>query len=326
MAALDFTTGLIEREEIQCHFSRTGRFRGAWRPQHYDAMGREIDLMRQEIGLDAVMVPRSEQHREVATESYHGGCIFLRHGGLHPALFHQGLLDRALAAGATVVPRTRVTAIAKNRKGFEIAAGAGRLAARDVVVATNGYTALPYFRRRVVPVASYLIATEPLPPKTVERLIPGGRMVVETRSRHCYYRPSPDGRRILLGGRAALHAINTRVSGARLHRLLAGLFPLLAGVKLSHSWTGFVAMSRTQLPHVGVHDGMHYALGYNGSGVAMAPYLGYKVAQLLLGRSEGRTPFEDTPFAPVSFYGGRPWFLPVMGAYYRIKDRLEGSP
>ena len=327
LAALDFTMDLIQREQIACHLVRSGRFRGAWRPADYEAMGRELDALRRAIGLDADMVPRAEQHREVASDAYHGGVVYHHHGGLHPGLFHQGLLERVHRAGGTVAGRTPVMAVLREPGGFEVATPRGRIGTRDVVVATNGYTGAltPALRRRLVPVPSYMIATEPLPAGTLDRLIPGGRMIVESRSRHCYFRPSPDGRRLLFGGRAAVNVVDTRRSAQILHRLMSGVFPELATVKSSHSWRGFVAFSRDNLPHIGRRDGVHYALAYNGSGVAMAPYLGYKVAQKLLGTSDGGSPFETTPFPAIPFYTGRPWFLPLVELAYRWRDRREGS-
>jgi glycine/D-amino acid oxidase-like deaminating enzyme len=327
LAAQDFTMDLIERELIACHLVRCGRFRGAWRPADYEAMGRELDELRRAIGLKADMVTRKEQHREVASDAYSGGVVYHRHGGLHPGLFHWGLLARVQAAGGAVAGRTPVTAILREAGGLEVTTPRGRISARDVVVATNGYTGAltPALRRRLVPVPSYMVATEPLPAGTLERLIPGGRMIVESRSRHCYFRPSPNGRRLLFGGRAAVNVVDTRRSARILHRLMTSVFPELAAVRSSHSWRGFVAFSRDYLPHLGRRDGVHFALAYNGSGVAMAPYLGYKVAQKVLGRSEGDSPFDATPFRAIPFYTGRPWFLPAVELAYRWRDRREGS-
>ena len=327
LASLAFTTELIEREGIDCQYRRCGRFRGAWRAQDYEAMGRERDLMKRLIGLEMEMVPKSEQHREIASPRYHGGCLFPQHGGLHPGLFHQGLLERAETAGVRVVDRTPVMVVRPSSKGKLVVTHRGEVAAGTVIVATNGYTghALSYFSKRLVPVSSYIVATEEMPAERLRSFIPGGRMIVETRSRHCYYRPSPDGRRLLFGGRAALRAIDPRQSALRLHRLMSGIFPELASLRLTHSWTGFVAMTRDHLPHVGEREGVFYALGYNGSGVAMAPYLGYKVAQQVLGNNEGRTPFERTDFAAIPFYDGSPWFLPFLDGYYRWLDIREGT-
>lgn len=327
LASLDFTVDLIARENLQCAFAQTGRFRAAWRSADYDAMGREIDLLRKEIGLEADMVPRSEQHKEVGTDAYHGGCLYHQHGAVQPALFHKGLLERVVAAGANVVGQTPVAGIESENNGFVVLTQHSRVPARDVIVATNGYTgaATPAFRRRLVPVASYIVATEPLAPEVMQRLIPSGRMIVETRLRHCYYRVAPDERRLLFGGRAALRAIDPRKSGMRLHRLLVELFPDLTDARVTHSWAGLLGFSMDGLPHVGIHNGVHFAMGYSGSGVAMAPYLGYKVAHKVLGSKAGTTALDDTRFAPIPLYNGRPWFLPFLDIYYRLADRMERS-
>jgi len=327
-ASLDFTVSLIESERIDCQFTRSGRFRAAWRERDYESMGREVDILRRETGLEADMVPRAEQHREVCTDVYRGGTVYHRHGALHPALFHRGLLARVRGAGAQVADHSAVSAIGREKNGsYALVTARGRVAAGTVVVATNGYTGpeSPALRRRLVPLSSYLIATEPLPAETVAGLIPKGRMIVETRSRHCYYRPSPDGRHILFGGRAALSAISPEQAAARLRRLMVQVFPSMAETRFTHSWNGRIAFPRDHMPHIGVLDGIYFALGYSGSGVAMAPYLGHKLALKVLGDADGRTAFDDVPFPAIPFHRGRPWFLPALDLVYRIRDRLEGS-
>ncbi|MEE8625526.1 MAG: FAD-binding oxidoreductase, partial [Acidiferrobacterales bacterium] len=306
LASLAYTADLIRRENINCHFSQTGRFRAAFNAKHYDSLGREADFLRKEFGFEVDMVSRAEQHREVATDVYHGGCVYHQHGTLHPALFHKGLLDRVVAAGATVIGRTPVTTIERINGSFSVITDRTPLTVGNVIAATNGYTGTvtPQLRRRVVPVPSFIIATEPLSAETINELIPNGRMIVETRRLHCYYRISPDGRRMLFGGRASLLPMDTRKSAKRLYDIMAKLFPQLANVRISHSWTGFVAFSRDHLPHIGVNDGIHFAMGYCGSGVAMAPYLGYKTAQKILGSPEGKTAFDETKFAAIPLYSG----------------------
>ncbi len=324
LRSLDFTAGLIARERIECRFTRSGRFRAACHPAHYEAMARELELLRAEIGLEADMVPRAEQHREIGSEAYHGGCVYHRHGGLHPALFHRGLLERAQAAGAHVAGHAPVTGIERDGDRFRLRVREQRVTARAVIVASNGYTGAttPALRRRIVPVASYVVATEILPRERLARLIPGARMIVETGRRHAYYRLAPDGERLLFGGRAALTAIDLHRSAARLHRFMRALFPDLAGVRLTHSWSGFVGFSRDGLPHIGVRDGVHYAMAYCGSGVAMAPYLGHKIAQRVLGAKDATTAFDGIAFASIPFYTGRPWFLPVVELYHRTLLQL----
>lgn len=327
--ALAFTTGLIEREKIDCDYRQTGRFRGAWRPQDYEGMAREAEVMRREVGLETILVPKSEVAKEVAHERYHGGCIFPLHGGLHPGKFANGLLLLAEAAGAIVIGQTPVLAVDAKGKEKILRTASGQVIAKEVIVATNGYTrsGTPYFSSRLVPVPSYLIATEAIGRDEVKRLIPGGRMIVETRQRHCYYRASPDGERIILGARTSVAQITPEASAKIGKALLDDLFPSLRKAAVSHSWSGLTGMSRDHLPHLGKVGGLHFALGYSGSGVAMAPYLGWKIALQLLGKQEGNSPFALTahPKVPLPFYDGRPWFLPIMERYYRGRDRKEGS-
>ncbi len=322
--ALEYLADLIAGERIDCHFARVGRFTGAHAPGHYETLARDTELLRRHAGIDADVVPRSEQRAEIGSDAYHGGRVVHRDGGLHPALFHQGLLDRATAAGVVVAAGTPVTGVAREGGGVTVATGRGSLVARDVIIATNGYTgrATPYFRRRLVPLGSFIIATEPLATEVMARLMPKRRMLTDTKKILYYFRPSPDGRRILFGGRAAHGKCDLRASGARLRRFLIGVYPELEDVRITHSWTGNIAFTFDRLPHTGVHDGVHYAMGYCGSGVVMATYLGHKTAQRVLGEKDAATPLDGRAFPTMPLYGGVPWFLPLVGAYYRLADRF----
>lgn len=320
--ALAFTTGLIEREGIACQFARTGRFRAAWRPGHYERIAREIDFQKRRFGLNADLVPRAEAEREVATARYHGGCVYHDHGGLQPALFHQGLLQRASEAGASVIGFTPVGGLERSGPGIIVGTGRGEVRTRNVIVATNGYSVGAPFgpERQLAPIPSFIIATERLGQNRVRGLIPSLRMIVESRAAHCYYRPSPDGERILFGARAALHMIAPERAAERNRRYMVDLFPDLEKVAITHSWSGWIAFTRAHLPTLGVWDGIHYAFGYCGSGVAMAPYLGFRIAHKLLGDSEGGTAFDALPYRTWPLHGLLPLARPVVGLLHRAKD------
>jgi glycine/D-amino acid oxidase-like deaminating enzyme len=220
-----------------------------------------------------------------------------------------------------------VTGLRREAQGFAIETTRGRMQATQIVVTTNGYTGrtTPALARRVVAIPSFLIATEQLGRDRVKQLIPNARMIVETRDKHLYYRPSPEGDRIVIGGRAALHPIALDRAAEWLMKELRGIFPSLGHMAVSHVWTGNVAMTRSDLPGIGQRDGLWYALGCNGSGVALMPYLGHKVALKLLGQPQGRTAFDDIPFTAVPFYNGNAWFRPLMTGWYRARDALRVS-
>ncbi len=327
MASLDDVKHLIGSEGIDARLSAVGRLRGAWTLADYETMGREADLLSRDLGLPVDVVQKSDMRKEIATDSYQGGLVFHSHGGVHPALFQQGLLAVARAAGVQIAGFTPVNRIDTKTDHSVVHTTRGSIIARDVIVATNGYSTRPVleFARRLVPIPSFLIATEEIGENRVRDLIPNLRMIVETRAKHLYYRPSPDGKRIVLGGRAALHPIEPEEAKLRLRKELVALFPSLDQTAISHVWTGNVAMTRSDLPGIGKLGGLWYALGCNGSGVALMPYLGRKLALKILGDPDGATAFDDIPFKAIPFYDGRPWFLPLMTAWYRGRDWLRGN-
>jgi glycine/D-amino acid oxidase-like deaminating enzyme len=321
--SLAWVAEFVASEGIDCDFRIPGRFHAAHSPTQYEALARRIAAQPRGLEQEAHMVPRAEQRAELGTDAYFGGAVFARHASINPARFHQGMLDRALAAGVRVIPHCPATVIHRQAAGFRIDTVRGSIIAHTVIVATNGYTGAlaPWLRRRVIPIGSYMIATETLPRETMARLMPRNRIVSDTRKVVYYYRPSPDGTRILFGGRVSHNETDPRISGPRLHAELTRLFPELASVRISHSWCGFVAYTFDELAHVGECDGLYYAMGYCGSGVGMAGYLGMRIGQQVLGRKEGATAFDRLAFQTRPFYRGNPWFLAPMIMYHRWRDR-----
>jgi glycine/D-amino acid oxidase-like deaminating enzyme len=322
--SLAWVASFVAEEGVDCDFRIAGRFHGAHTPAQYEALGRRIATQPNGLEVEAHIVPRTEQRRELGTDAYFGGVLFSQHASVDPGRLHQGMLDRVLAAGATVIPHCAATAIRREGREFRVDCAGGSIAARNVVVATNGYTGAltPWLRRRVIPIGSYIIATEPIPPETMARVMPRDRVVSDTRKVVYYYRASPDGQRILFGGRVSHDETDPKVSGPRLHAEMIRIFPELARVRISHSWAGFVAYTFDEMMHVGVQDGLYYAMGYCGSGAGMAGYLGTRIGQQVLGHKDGATAFDGLPFATRPYYWGTPWFLAPAVAYYRWRDRL----
>jgi glycine/D-amino acid oxidase-like deaminating enzyme len=325
VAAGRFVAELIAGERIQCHYRVAGRFTGAERPRHYDAMATELELTRRHVATDARMVPRPEQRAEIGTDHYHGGMLAPGTAEIHPGLYHQGLLERALAAGAIVAERTPVLGLSGAPGDLRVETARGPIAARDIVLATNAHTggATPWFRRRLVPAPTYMLATEPLAPETMARLLPNRRTVLDTRNNMRELRASPDGTRILFGGRTGRGERTPEDTAARLHADMATLFPELGDARVSHCWKGAIGFTFDRLPHIGVREGVHYVLGYNGAGVPTGTLLGDKAACMILGEPGAGSAFAGRAFPTKPFYTGRPWFLPAVLGWYRLKDALR---
>ena len=323
--ALKWIEDLIKSEKIDCSFSRVGRYHAAHTQKHYELIARDAEKINRSEGIEAYTVSKNEQLKELGSDVYHGGVIFPRHASVDPGKYHRGLLQKVIEAGVEVIGQCSVLNIEKHSEGFLITTQKGKVKARDVVIATNGYTTnlTPWLQKRVIPIGSYIIATEELDPVMVKELFPTNRIVSDTCKVIYYYRTSPDRKRILFGGRVSAMETNPLVSGPKLLKDMFRIFPQLKGTKISHSWTGTVAYTFDEMAHIGQCKGIYFSMGYCGSGVSMASYLGMRLGQKVLGNPEGKTAFDDLPFPTRPLYNGKPWFLPAVVSWYRMQDRIQ---
>lgn len=323
--ALAYTGEFIRTEVIDCSWEQVGRFIGAHNPRSYEVLARRVANQPKGLEDDSYIVPRAEQSGEIGSDSYHGGAVYPRHAALDPAKFHRGMLERAQAAGARVFSHSAAQAITREGQGFLVETARGRIAARDVLVATNGYSGniSPYLRRRVIPIGSYVIATELFAPEVGRSLIPKARVVTDTRRVVFYYRLSPDGRRVVFGGRVAAGETDPRRTAPKLHAAMIRVFPQISNIKVTHSWNGFVAYTFDTMPHLGRVDGIWYAMGYCGAGCALATYFGMRVGQQILGKPEGRTALDETDFPTRFYFNGKPWFLAPAVVWKQALDRTR---
>ena len=246
--------------------------------------------------------------------------------GVHPAQLHQGIYERALNAGVRVIDQTEVTGISRDADGFTLRTARGSIVASECIVATNGYTdkVTDWLRRRVIPIPSQIIATDTLAPVLMDKLMPKRRMVGDTRNLYNYYRPSPDGTRIVFGGRRGADTDDDMAKCRHLYGNLVEVFPEMEGVRLTHTWWGYTGYTFDFLPHLIVDDGIHYATGFCGSGVVWAPWLGTKAANMILGNTQDAPSlFSQSIFPTRPFYNGKPWFLPAVIRWYGIRDRFK---
>lgn len=323
--ARDALKTFIEAENIACDYSPCGRLTCAVAPRHMDALAEHVALMNDRLGIEARMLSRDALRDETGADVYHGAMLRPDIATLHPAKLHAGMLRAATGAKASIHAHTPVTGITRTGDAFTVATARGAVTAKHVLVATNGYGDAfdRWLRRRIVPVASRIVVTEPLPEDLTGRLMTQGRAMTETRNLTRYYRPTPDGRRIMLGAREPAFGgtLEHRIEHVRTN--LTGIFPELEDVAISHSWAGYVAFHRAELPRLFTHDGVQYALGYCGSGVVWAHWLGVKAAKRICGEAEeAATCFACDPPPAVPLYSGKPWFLPVAIGWKALKDRL----
>jgi glycine/D-amino acid oxidase-like deaminating enzyme len=322
--ALGLVEEILRSEGIEAHWHRSGAVLLGTHPRDVAALRDHQAFMRDQLGVEMELVPADRLQAEaVDSESFTAGLIDPEAGGLHPAAYVFGLAGAVARRGVRLVERCRATAFERSGSGFRVITAKGAVRAGDVLVATNGYTdrLLPGLARRVVSIGSYIAVTESLDPEVAERLVPGNRMLYTARRLLNYFRRTPDDR-ILMGGRHNLAPdLDLRESADFLGRRIAQIFPELSEVSLTHSWGGRLGVTFDLMPHLGRVDGVWYALGYGGHGVALATYLGAEAAGRITGELT-RSPFEEIGHPGRWYYRGRAWFLPFASALYRGLDTV----
>jgi glycine/D-amino acid oxidase-like deaminating enzyme len=321
--AFEFAYKLVEIQSIKCHLARRGRFTAFIGPAQYDEAARELELRQKYVPTQDYMVSREAQGQEVGFGEYFGGMVIPDVASIHPGLYQLGLLARVRAAGGTAIGGTPVFNIRRDGNEFEIVTKRGTVKAREVIVATNGYTGrlIRYLQRRVFPFPAYMMATEPIGEERIRQLLPNLRGFQEKAENPFFLRPSPDLARLIVGGRAGTIVTSVHRFARRLHRLLTARIPSLSSTRISHLWTGKCAGTFKIFPGIGVHDGVHYAIGYSFTGISMGSYLGHKIGLRVAGKPEAATIFDSIKLETRFWHQGYPWFVPFAAEWMLFQDR-----
>jgi glycine/D-amino acid oxidase-like deaminating enzyme len=314
---------IIKDEAIDCDYRATGHLELAYRPSHTAGLKASVAAYARVFGDRVRFVDREVLEQEIGSTAYFGGMLVDLGGGLQPARYHAGLVRAARRAGTVICDRTpAIRLLRRPQGGFRVETQRGAVDTGHVLLATNGYTTglVPPVQRRVVPVGSYIMTTTPMDPALARAISPRGRMFFDTKNFLYYWRVLPDNR-MLFGGRASFAP--TTIAKARdwLYRAMVAVHPQLDGVSVSHAWGGQLGFTLDRVPHIGTIDGITFALGYCGTGVAMATAFGRQAAALISG--EPLPPFLERPFPAIPLYRGAPWFLPAVGLYYQWRDAIN---
>lgn len=328
LESVDTVEQIVNEEHIDCGFSRSGHLLMASKPKHYDGFKGDVDFMAREFNHAVRLVPQNQLRDEIGSSSYHGALVDEVSGGLNPAQYVTGLARAAENAGASLHARARVDSLERRTTRFFIHTERGALTADSVLVGTSGYTGrvTKNLQKRIIPIGSFIIATEKLSDELAHELSPKNRMIFDSMHYLNYFRLWDN--RMIFGGRAAFfpESKNTIARSAEiLQREMIEVYPQLKNVNVEYVWGGTLDFAFDMMTHVGETDGVYYSLGYAGHGVAMATYLGKTVAEAMMNGNIKEHPFAqfDFPSAPLGLYDGRPWFLPLAGAWHKFLDWVE---
>ncbi|TBN12127.1 FAD-binding oxidoreductase [Agrobacterium cavarae] len=324
--SIDTIEALIAEEGIDCNFRRSGKLKLASKPKHFEAIARNFESLNKECDPDTALLSPAELRKEVGSPFY-GAMLSKKSAMMHMGRYVAGLATAAARHGATIFEGTTVTEHRETNGIHALQTSHGSVTAANVVMATGAYTTqnFTWFRRRIIAVGSFLIATRPLTDTEVAAVMPGNRTCVNTMNIGNYWRLAPDNR-LIFGGRARFSATSDQrsdeKSGAILRESMERIFPQLKGVEIDYCWGGLVDMTADRYPRAGFHDGLWYAMGYSGHGAQLSTHVGMMVADAILGKAD-RNPMRDYPWPAVPGHFGKPWFLPLVGQYYKMLDRFQ---
>jgi glycine/D-amino acid oxidase-like deaminating enzyme len=324
-AAVDTVERIVREEAIDCAFERTGRIKLAAKPGHMEGLKRNCELIAREVDPDVALLDRAAAAAEIGSEAFYGGLLQRRSAQMHVGRFGQGLAEAGARAGARIYEHAAVTGAVRRAGRWRLTTPRGTIEADQVLLATGSTTTGPFgwFRRRYVPVGSFIIATEPLPDRLVATVLPRRRTASTSMNIGNYFRLAPDNR-LIFGGRARFAISSPRSdakSGQILERTMCEIFPQLRGTRIDYCWGGLVDMTADRFPRAGEHDGLHFAMGYSGHGVQMSVHMGQVLAAMMAGRPAEHPFASEWKAIPGHF--GPPWFLPLVGLYYRALDAVR---
>ena len=328
LESIDAVEQIVKEEKIDCGFARAGHLLTANKPKHYEALASEVEFLAGEFDHKVRLVSPGDLRGEIGSDAYHGALVDEMSAGLNPAQYVAGLARAAQKAGAALHAQTRVHRLERRTNHLVMETERGQIVAEKIFVATSGYTrrVTSQLQKRIVPIGSYMIATERLPEDLAKELSPKNRMIFDYKHYLNYFRLW-DGR-VIFGGRAAFFPETSNIvrkSAEILQREMIQVYPQLRDARVEYVWGGTLDFAFDMMTHVGEEDGIYYSLGYAGHGVALATYLGKTVAEAILDGNIKDHPFAAYPFprAPLGLYNGWPWFLPLIGTWYGFLDWVE---
>jgi len=323
--AIDLIDAIVNEHSIDCDWERNGHASLATKPSHAPRLKEYGSWLEKEFGHSQRYIPKNQIRDEIGSDAYYGALTDDISGGLHPSKYVFGLATAVANLGVQLCENTEVTKIEKNdSNNFRLISSKGDIIAKKIIIATNGYTnrLVPKLKSLIFPVGSYIVVTEPLTKELQNIISPKKRMYYDSKWFLNYFRLTPDGR-MLWGGRNDLSTdLDLDESAIILSKELYTIFPDLAGIPITNTWTGKLGITFDLMPHIGQTNGIYYAFGYGGHGLSIATYLGTEIGLLLSGKKD-RSPFMEISHQTMFFYRDKPWFIPFAARYFRFLDWIS---
>lgn len=322
-SAPDLVFDLIDKHKIECSPVRKGWIQTADTRKTLEAVQKRAQQWSK-LGARVETLSHQDVSERLGVEGFRGGWIDYRAGSIQPLSYVRGLLKACQQKGGAIYGDTAARGIRQCQSGWLIETANGvSIKADRVVIATNGYSdnLWPGLKQTVLPANSFLVATEPLPEKIGNTILPGGEITSNARRLLIYFRKDNQGR-LILGGRGPFHEPFSVHDWKHVEQAMHLMFPQLKGIAIQYRWAGRIAITRDFFPHVHQpYPNLLIALGYNGRGVAMATAMGKALAKKIVD-GDG-LPFPPVPINPIPFHGLQKFYMTAGTAWYRFLDAIS---
>ncbi|MEQ9724316.1 FAD-binding oxidoreductase [Pseudomonas sp. WHRI 8822A] len=301
------TVATLGLSDAQFHMS--GHIAAAHNVHAMGGLEATASWIKRETGGESSRIIGADQVRELTGSTiFAGGLLTPRAGGIHPLNYARGIARHLLDKGVQLYVDTPAERVTHEGGRVIVHAPQGRVSARQVIYATNGYSdqsrATDSLHRRLIPFRSAIIATEPLPAQVLASLMPGGQVCGDTKRMLRWFRVVGD--RLIFGGRGAFGKTDSQSAFDDLQRSMAVVFPILRDYQIAYRWSGLVAMTLDYLPHAGqLDERSFYAIGYNGGGVAMSTWMGEQLAAMTAGEKVELGVLAGQGFNPIPLHAFR---------------------
>lgn len=324
--AVDNIEANVNELGLDGDFKRYGHFTAAFNNNDVSMLQKDIEWLQKEANYNNASVLNKQEAADLlGSNFYQGGYLDTRSAGINPLGYCREFAAALVQRGLQLYTNTAVSNIRKINNEYIVTTDHGSVKAKRIIITTNGYSGMykmpVNLARRVVPVTSSVIATAPIPDDIFNAILPHGHLVTDTRHLVTYFRKL-SGNRILFGGRGSLSGKDKPATYKRLHEQLCAVYPALTKVAVDYKWSGHVAVTLDDLPHIGSIDNNGlYAMGYGGRGVALTHLLGAALADMAVGETQNLGPMSKE-LKTIPFHSLRLPAMSMVATYYWLRDKL----
>ncbi|MGM8365275.1 NAD(P)/FAD-dependent oxidoreductase [Virgibacillus sp. W0181] len=315
---------IAEKHQIDCEVRQCGHLGLSRKASKAKDFAKSQELIQKHFNREVHVLTGNAIQEELNSDYFKSAYLDPLSYQFHPLNYVRGLAEVAYENGARIFENSKALHIQKEGTTFIVKTAKGEVHAKELIYATDGYSGkiTKELHKGIFPLASFVIATQPLDERFVKELIPNNRNLYDTINLTNYFRRTPDNR-IIFGGSGIGYPAKPKFK-EELIMLLTSAFPQLKGTRIDYFWGGIIGATVDKFPVIGrTSDGAYYSVGYTGHGAAQSTLHGKMLAKCIVQEDRINTVFEETPLRTVPLYQQKKLLVTAANLYFRMMDKLS---